>query len=68
MRRLEALQMAPAEIAAALELTLSDMISWLAGEMNPEHADVLEVALSLLEIEQRRHHRQNEATLRLRVA
>ena len=46
MLRLEALRMRPDEIAAALDLTLSDIISWLAGETNSEQSDVLEVGLA----------------------
>ena len=67
MLRLEALRMRPDEIAAALDLTLSDIISWLAGETNSEQSDVLEVGLALLEMRPRRSA-HDEPTLRLLIA
>jgi hypothetical protein len=63
MLRLEMLRMRPDEIATALDLSLSDIISWLAGETNCEQADIVEVGLSLLEMRPRRT-RQDEPTLR----
>jgi len=69
MLRLEMLRMKPDEIAAALDLTLSDIISWIAGEASSEQSDVVEVGLSLLELRGgRRVSRQDEPTLRLLVA
>jgi hypothetical protein len=65
MNRLESLRMQPGEIAAALDVTLSDIISWLAGEMKQEQCDMLEVGLSLLELKRMRRRQEDEPTLRL---